>query len=90
MLSKELVAQIAKTTKMSKTKTEELLAATVSSMMDALREGKDVQLQGLGILEVRDKNERTIVNPKTQERTTIPAGKKLSFRPAATIKEELK
>lgn len=89
MLHKELIQKIAGTTGMSKSRTEEMMNATVSVILDAMREGKDVQLQGLGTLEVREKNARTMVNPKTQERTIIPAGKKISFRPVATIKEEL-
>lgn len=74
---------------MSKSKTEEMMDATVNIILDAMREGKDVQLQGLGTLEVREKNERTMVNPKTQKRTIIPAGKKISFRPVAAMKEEM-
>lgn len=90
MLTKDLINAIAAETGMSKSRCEELLNATVSSIRESLQEGKDVSLQGLGVFEVKNTNERVLVQPRTGEKMVIPAGKKISFRPNNNIKEEIK
>ena len=53
-------------------------------------DGKAIQLQGLGTLEVKERKERTIVHPRTGERTIAPSKNQLVFKATANVKEELK
>jgi DNA-binding protein HU-beta len=89
MLTKDLISEIAAQSGLTKRRTEELLAATTSVVLQNLMSGKSVQLQNIGSLEVKEKNARVIVHPKTGERTTVPAKKQLVLRPAAAMKEIL-
>ena len=89
MLTKDLIAEIATQTGMTKRRTEELLNATTSVVVGKLLHGDSVQLQGLGALEIKEKGARIVVHPKTGERTTVPAKKQLVLRPTAGIKELL-
>lgn len=90
MLTKDLITNIAASLGWSKTKTEEFLSGTVSVITQDILNGDAVQLQGFGTLYIKQKGERIIVHPRTKERSTIPAKQQLSFKPTATIKEELK
>lgn len=90
MLTKDLINNIAETTGMTKKCVEELLNATNAVIRDALIEGKAVSLQGLGTLEIKRKEERTFVHPRTGVKSTSPARNQLCFKPAANIKDELK
>lgn len=90
MLTKDLIANIAGATGMTKRNVTDLMAATNSVIIEALMAEKSVPLQGLGTLEVKQKNERVIVHPKTGVRSVVPAKKQISFRPAAALKDELK
>lgn len=90
MTNKDLINQIASSTSMTKTHTEELLSATVAVLQKELLGGKTVQLQNFGTLEMTRKNARTIVHPKTKELTIVPEKMQLSFKPSNTIKEQLK
>ena len=90
MTNKDLINQIASSTSMTKTHTEELLSATVAVLQKELLGGKSVQLQNFGTLEMTRKNARTIVHPKTKELTIVPEKMQLSFKPSNTIKEQLK
>ncbi len=90
MLTKQLIAQTAASAGMSKRRTEELFAATVAVINENLMSGKSVQLQGLGQLEIREKKARQIVHPRTGERNIVPAKRQLCFKPAATLKEDIK
>lgn len=90
MKTKELIQHIATSTSTTKTRTEELLNATVSILQKELLAGKSVQLQNFGTLEMKRKNARDIIHPTTKERTTIPEKMQLSFKPNQTVKEQLK
>ncbi len=90
MLTKDLINNIAETTGMTKKRVEELLNATNAVVRDALIEGKAVSLQGLGTLEIKRKEERTFVHPRTGVKSTRPARNQLCFKPAASVKDELK
>lgn len=75
---------------MSKKDAENLLSTTNAIIRESLMTGKAVQLQGLGLLEIKERNSRVIVHPRTGERTVIPSKNQVVFRPASTIKDELK
>ncbi len=90
MLTKELITQISEQTGSTKKRTEELLNATTSVIVENLLNGKNVILQGLGSFEVKTKNARTIVHPKTGERTAVPAKQQIVFKPTASSKNDFK
>lgn len=89
MLTKDLITEIAAQTGMAKRRTEELLNATTNVVVENLLQGKSVQLQGLGALEIKEKSARIVVHPRTGERTEVPAKQQLVLRPTAGIKELL-
>ena len=90
MLTKDLIGLIAEASGLSKKKVEHLLATSNAILRETLMAGKAVQLQGLGMLEVKEKKERTIIHPRTGERKIVPSKNQLVFRPVANIKDELK
>lgn len=90
MLTKDLIGLIASATGLSKKQTEYLLNTNNAIIRENLMAGKSIQLQGLGTLELKEKNARTIVHPRTGERTEIPRKNQLVFRPVINLKEELK
>ena len=90
MLTKEFIGLIISGSGLSKKDAEQLLATTTAIMRENLMDGKAIQLQGLGTLEVKERKERTIVHPRTGERTIAPSKNQLVFKATANIKEELK
>lgn len=90
MKTKDLIQLIANSTSMTKTRTEELLNATVAVLQKELLAGKSVLLQNFGTLEMKRKSARVVVHPQTKERTVIPEKMQLTFKANVTIKEQLK
>ena len=90
MLTKELTGLVANAAGLSKKDAENLLNTMTAIMRENLMAGKAIQLQGLGALEIKERKARTIVHPKTGERTTTPSKNQLVFRPVANLKDELK
>ena len=88
MKTKELIQHIATSTSTTKTRTEELLNATIAVLQKELLNGASVQLQNFGTLEMKRKNARIIVHPKTKERTEVPEKMQLCFKPCPAVKEQ--
>ena len=90
MLTKDLISRIAGATGMKKKQVEHLLSTNNAILRENLMAGKTVMLQGFGALEVKERAPRTIVHPRTGERTISPSKNQLVFRPVDSLKDELK
>ena len=90
MLTKEFLGLVAAKAELSEKETEQLLTTMNAIIRENLIDGKSVQMQGLGALEIKERQARTIVHPRTGERSVVPTKNQLVFRPAGTIKDEFK
>lgn len=87
MNKSELVAAMAKKSKLSRKKCEAVLDAFVAATGDALKRGDKVHLVGFGTFAVRERAARTGRNPRTNEPVDIPASKQPAFKPGKVLKE---
>ncbi len=87
MKTKDLIQHIATSTSMTKTRTEDLLEATIGVLQRELLNGSSVQLQNFGVLEMKRRNARIVVHPKTQKRTEVPEKMQLTFKPNQAVKD---
>ncbi|MBB6097123.1 DNA-binding protein HU-beta [Deinobacterium chartae] len=85
----QLIDLVADKTNLSKKQASEAVSAVLDSIVEALRKGQSVGLPGLGTFSVTETKERSGVRPGTTDRITIPAGKKIRFKVATTLKGEL-
>ena len=90
MLTKEFLGLVADKSGLSKKETEQLMTTMNAIIRESLMDGKSIQLQGLGALEIKERQARTIVHPRTGERNIVPSKNQLVFKPAGTIKDEFK
>jgi DNA-binding protein HU-beta len=72
---------------MTKKKANEVLEDLVGNIVKNLKKGNRIRIPGLGILQVRKRAARMGRNPATGEAISIPAKKKIAFRPAKELKE---
>ncbi|RYY05323.1 MAG: HU family DNA-binding protein [Alphaproteobacteria bacterium] len=66
-----------------------VLDSVVGLLVDHLKAGDKLRLNGLGILEVKDRAARTGRNPATGATIQIAASKKVAFRPAKELKDAI-
>ncbi|NTX99276.1 HU family DNA-binding protein [Deinococcus sp. JMULE3] len=85
----ELVDRVAAETGLTKKQAGDAFDAMVDAVINGLRNGQSVGLPGLGTLSVRATKARTGVKPGTSEKIQIPAGKKIGFKVASTLKDNL-
>ena len=85
----QIVEQIAERTGLSRRQAAGAVTCVVEAMIDALRAGRSVGLPGLGTLSVSPTRARQGVRPGTSDKIQIPAGKKIRFKAATTLKGQL-
>ncbi|UQN08263.1 HU family DNA-binding protein [Deinococcus sp. QL22] len=85
----QLVDLMADQTTLTKKQSDEVFSGMLNLIVDALKGGKTVGLPGLGTLSVKATSARTGVRPGTSEKIQIPAGKKVAFKVATTLKSSL-
>ena len=86
---KQVAAEMAEAHDLQKKQAETMMTGLVDLMIGHLKKGDRLRLNGLGILQVRHSAARTGRNPATGESIQIAAKKKIAFRPAKELKDEL-
>ena len=85
----ELSASLAEAHDLTKARAKAILDSLRDEIVQALLAGKRVNLFGLGTYEVRATKEKMGRNPKTGESIKIPAGRKVVFKAAKGLKDQL-
>ncbi len=85
----ELVEILAAKVGLTKKATQEVVDGCFEEMAKELKAGKEVKIYGFGNFQVKKTKARTGVNPLTKKPISIPAGKKVSFHLAESVKQEL-
>lgn len=85
----QLIELVAKQANLNKKQASEGIDALLLSVTEAIQRGNTVGLPGLGTFSVTETKERQAVRPGTTERITVPAGKKVTFKAASTLKSSL-
>lgn len=83
----ELVAEIAKRSKLSKTEADAALEAFQSILIESLKKGETVKVTGLMNVERVARAARTGRNPRTGEEIKIPAGFGVKISAGSTLKK---
>lgn len=87
MTKSELITSVSEKAGMTKKDAEKAITAVIDTITEALSNGEKVQLVGFGTFEVRDRAERTGINPQTQQKIKIAATKTPAFKAGTTLKE---
>jgi DNA-binding protein HU-beta len=66
-----------------------LALAIVQAMADALITGSVIELRGLGTLELRKREARTMHNPRTMAPVNVPARSVVFFRLSGKLKQAI-
>ena len=87
MNKQDLVAKVAQTADISKSKASEAVEAVISAIKASLKKGDDVRLVGFGTFSVAKRAATTGRNPRTGEPIKIPASKQPKFKAGKELKE---
>ena len=86
----ELIDAVATSTDLSKNVIDNIVSATIETVMDTVADGEKVTLIGFGSFEPRDRKARDGRNPKTGEVIKIPATTVPAFSAGKGFKDRVK
>ncbi|MBP5476063.1 MAG: HU family DNA-binding protein [Paludibacteraceae bacterium] len=90
MTTKELTNRIAGKTGMTKRESEQLMAAAVDVITECLNEDQTVLLQNFGLLSIKERPQREVMNPKTGEKRIAEAKRVITFTANTTLKQQVR
>ena len=90
MNNKEFITKLAKKCGLSVADASANVDTLVELMTECLKENDQINVSGFGILEVKMRNERLSVNPKTGQRFLVPPKIVPSFKPSNKLKDKFK
>jgi DNA-binding protein HU-beta len=73
--------------KLPKKVTKELLVSFLEAIEAEIISGKKARIDKLGVMYAKERAARRGRNPQTGEEITIPASKKVAFRPAKSLRD---
>lgn len=86
----QIIAAVAnKFTQLPKKITKEVIAEFLNTVEEEVSGGSKLRIDKIGILQVKERAARMGRNPQTGEEIKIPASKKIGFRPAKSLKEQV-
>lgn len=86
----QFVATLANKAKLSKKQSKEVLGIVFSSIIETVKKGGEVRVQGFGTFKANKRAARDGVNPKTGAKIKIPAMKVASFRAGSDFKKAVR
>ncbi|HVZ79435.1 MAG TPA: HU family DNA-binding protein [bacterium] len=89
MTKSELLSALAEQTGLKKTEVTNVMQALVTTVYKTLKKEKKIKLEGLGILQLRDRKARLARNPRTGEMVKVPAKKVVKLRVTKDMKEAI-
>ena len=90
MNNKEFIGKLAKRCGVQIADANANVDTLVGLMTDCLKENDQLKISGFGTLEVKMRNERLSVNPKTGQRFLVPPKIVPAFKPSNKLKEKFK
>src|ERR1700752_1594893 len=85
----KMIAELAEKHEMSKKQLVELFNDFIDLTVRNFKKGNKVRIQGLGIMQVRNRPARMGRNPATGEAIKIKASRKVAFRVSKEVKEAI-
>lgn len=90
MNNKEYIAELSSRSGYTQADTQKLVKTVIDEMIRNLTEAEVISIPNFGVIEVKKRLERILVNPSTHQRMLVPPKLILNFRPIASLKEKLK
>jgi len=86
---KHLVDQITRRTSLSRHDVQAVVQGVLDEMIEAIGQGKRIEIRDFGVFEVKARAARTAQNPKTLEPVPVPPKLAVRFKPGRLMKVAL-
>ena len=86
MTKREIVNKIAKTLGLTQELVKEVVEGLLAELEEALIRGERIEIRNFGIFKTKITKPRIARNPQTGESISLPARRKVSFKPGKLLK----
>lgn len=83
----EIVKVVADDSGLTQKEVAGVLDAVITTIIDELKKGEEVNIAGFGKFVVKTRAARTSINPRTKQAINVPASKAPTFRAGKQFKE---
>jgi len=90
MTKKDIVLKIAEETGIKQTDVKRIVQRTLDHIIEAMVEGKTVELRNFGVFKVKSRKPRVGRNPRTGVTVPIPEKRIVSFKSGMVMKKKVK
>lgn len=90
MNRKDFVKEVSTSSGLTQSEVRKVFAAVHTITMAALRNGKSINLMGLGQLKLRPRGERVARDIRRNTTVTVPAGAVMRFVPTVSVAKDLR
>ena len=90
MNNKEFQTELARRLGVSQKRSAELLKGYIDTLVQQLADADELPFLSMGTFEVKQKEQRVIVNPSSKKRMLVPPKLVLNFRPSVGLKNKCK
>ena len=90
MTKKEIVRTIADELGMTQLQTKDIVQKTFNAIVEALVEGRRIELRNFGVFEVKRRAPRKARNPRTGAKVFVPEKFVVTFKPGKEMEERVK
>ncbi len=90
MNNKEFITALTQRTGYKTDVTQSMVRSTMYSITNALTQGEQVNIAGLGVFDVKKRLERIITNPGTGQKMLVPPKLVVSFKPYNVLKDRMR
>ena len=87
MTKADLVKAVSEKANCPKKDAEMAINTVIDCITDAVAQGEKVQIVGFGTFEVRQRDAKEAINPRTKEKIQIPAKKAPAFKAGKALKD---
>lgn len=88
MNNQEFIKALSQRTGGTFKETEARLQTVIKAMTDTFSNDGSAMITNFGLFEVRQKDQRTIINPETKKRMVVPQKQTLVFKPVEVLKQK--
>jgi nucleoid DNA-binding protein len=85
----DIIDRIAAGTGITKIETEAVVNGFINTVIEALKEGENIELRGFGTFKVQSRAPRTARNPRTNEELHVPARHVPVFKPSKDFRADV-
>lgn len=86
MILNDIIKKIAQEQELEESNVKKVASKIFEGIIDALKSEEEVRISGFGKFFIRQSKERQGVNPRTREKITIPAKKRVKFWPFGSLR----